>query len=329
MPSRWLCLTIVAFWLGMMGWLAGREWWQRYGLPPTMLSALDAVTAEGIVKVKWRLLGNGQIVGNATTDVKYDGRNYVLEQKADLDMDMIGNLPLFQFLGPLLANMDFKQLKIDTTTELNPFGDLSRFKLDVTIPNPTRQAALIREPNRPPQPIAKFTLESRPKPDGLLWAKLSLALSGENVPLPAPYNKDYPLPYRGRDLALGSLCPMDRMPGLRPGQTWQTPVSDPSSLIMFGMPGANNGVFTTLMDRQPAQVRVLREPEVLQWQGHDIACWIVVTDQDNLHLRIWAQQSDGLILKQSAEWGKTRIDIIRESTETSNERESPRRAASG
>src|SRR5262249_3021595 len=148
-----------------------------------------------------------------------------------------------------------------------------------------------------------FILETRLKSDGRLWGKPNLVLNDVPHELPPPLNQEYALPYRVRDVAFGSLCPLDRMPGLRPGQTWQTPVADPSSLIMFGMPGGEHGVLTTLMDRQPAQVRVLPVPEVLQWKGQDISCWVVVTDQDNLHLRIWAQQSNGLILKQSAEWG--------------------------
>lgn len=316
MPSRLLCTTIVVFWLVMMSWLMGREWWQRYGSPPTMVSALDAATSEGVVDAAWRIEGNGQNVGSARTNVRYDGRNYILHQKVDLNVDRVGKLPLFHFLGPILANLDVKRLEMESSTELNPFGDLSRFAIKVTIPSPFLEAPANSGLTKRNVPLAVFNLESRPKPDGLLWAKLSLTFSGEAVPLPAPYDHDYPLPYRGRDLAMGSLCPMDRLPGLRPGQTWQTPVSDPGSLIMFGMPGTSSSMLTTLMDRQPARVHVLNEPEIVEWKGEKVPCWVVVTEQDNLRLRVWAQQRDGLILKQSAEWGPTRIDIVRESTET-------------
>jgi hypothetical protein len=81
---------------------------------------------------------------------------------------------------------------------------------------------------------------------------------------------------------------------------------------MFGMPGGENNVVTRLLDRPPAQVEVLRSAETVEWQGESVPCWVVVTDQDKLHLRVWARVDNGLILKQSAEWGPVRIDIIRE-----------------
>ena len=104
------------------------------------------------------------------------------------------------------------------------------------------------------------------------------------------------------------------MVGLRPGQTWESPVVDPSALILFGAPTGGEGIMARLLDRQPAKVQVQNEPTELEWNGAKEVCWLVVSVQDNLHIRIWVRQQDGLVLQQEAEWGATKIVVIREST---------------
>src|SRR5262249_705979 len=153
----------VAFWLGMMGWLAGREWWVRYGSPPTMLSAMDAaISAGGVVEVKWHIFGNGQLVGTARTNTQFHSQqsSYELHQQVNLDIEKVGHLPLFQFLGPLLSNLPIGELKIEAKTETNSFGDVNRFALKVDIPNPFRTPTAKGDA---PKPIAKFILETRLK----------------------------------------------------------------------------------------------------------------------------------------------------------------------
>jgi hypothetical protein len=167
------------------------------------------------------------------------------------------------------------------------------------------------EARKPPPPLASFILEGRPRADGQLEARLTATLAGQPFDLGPPFDHPYLLPYHGKDVAVGSLCPLDRMPYLRPGQSWETPVSDPSGLFMFGLPGGGSGVLAKLMDRQPAKAHVLDAPETLDWRGEKVPCWIVVTDQDNLHVRIWVRRDNGLILKQAAQWGATQIDIVR------------------
>ncbi len=318
MPNRWLCVAILAFWGGMTSWLVYREWSQRYGSPPTMLSALDAAISQSVVDVNWRIIGNDRQIGTANTRISLEQGHHVLKQKVHLNVREVGQLPLFRLFGPVLSNLPFEHLEMSIDTGINHFGDLQSFTLRVTLPQPKfgrlreSEATGDQGPREPPPPLALFNLEGKPRADGKLEAKLTASLGGTPYTLPPPFDQPYLLPYRGKDVALGSLCPLDRMPDLRPGQSWETPVSDPAGLFMFSLPGSQDGVLAKLMDRQPAKARVLIAPELLDWQGEQFSCWVVVTDQENLHLRIWVRREDGLILKQTAEWGEVKIDIVRE-----------------
>src|SRR5438128_1095459 len=72
MPSRFVALAIVGFWLATAGWFFSREVWPslRPDRPPPYAIDLDREAAGG--PVKWDVIHKSSRVGEATTLVQAD-----------------------------------------------------------------------------------------------------------------------------------------------------------------------------------------------------------------------------------------------------------------
>jgi hypothetical protein len=271
MPGRWTSAAIVALWLIMMTWLTVREAWHRFGASPTFPDALAA--SAGDVPSSWTILENGHSLGKATTHVALKLRQgrYELRQHIHLER--------FFGLGGLFGHP--MSLRLDNRTDVNHLGELEEFTSTILIPEIDLRCHLVGHP------IA----------NGELSVQASVTSNGQEIFAP----REYRLSYGGKDLILNSLCPLDRMPLLRPGQRWEAPMVDPLESL------------TQVVERPPVKVEVLEDPQELLWGDDWVPCWVVEARQPHVQVRIWVRQKDGLVLKQTVHWEATTLEVIRDS----------------
>jgi hypothetical protein len=274
MPNRWISSGIVLFWLIMMGWLVGRETWQRYGARPKLQETLAASAAAG--PVHWTILQEEKPLGQATTEIKFSPQIGQYE--------LIQNLHLRRILGLTMGLAPELSLRVDSRTIVNLFGDLQSFFVQVRVPEVQLQC----------------TVKGTPVEGSRLVMAVTILLNNAKWK-----EEEYQLAYDGKDLLLNSLCPLDRMPAVQPGQQWETPLVDPLSSAFTLHPMAGT------IDRSPVKVKVLSEPQGLVWGGDYVSCWVVDSKRGDLHVQIWVRQSDGLVLKQTMHWGSTSLEVVR------------------
>jgi hypothetical protein len=284
MPNRWLSLAIVLFWLGMMGWLTGREIWQRFGTRPRLQETLVASAQSG--PVHWvisevvksdRPLKDGQApeerpLGTAVTEVRLEGRGGKYRLSQTVHLDRFFNTE--QTFGMPLT------LELNSKAEVNVFGRLQEMRFRASVPELQVTCDVTGKPHGPNelQVIGIFRLHG------------------------AEHRVENTVSYDGTDLILSSLCPLDRMPGLRPGQTWKTPMVDPLETLMsqsFNQPS----LLTPQISRPAVAVTVWDQPQGLLWGGKYETCLVVEVVQSGRSMKIFVRQSDGLVLQQTAELG--------------------------
>jgi hypothetical protein len=89
--------------------------------------------------------------------------------------------------------------------------------------------------------------------------------------------------------------PLNRLQGLRPGQTWTVPGLDP--LVSFPL-GSMRVV--------ELRARVLDEPAIVHWKNRDWHCWVVEYKGDGQEARTWVEREGGLVLRQETVFGGER-----------------------
>lgn len=88
------------------------------------------------------------------------------------------------------------------------------------------------------------------------------------------------LPYRTRGIVENPFAPIDRLPGLRLGQRWETRMANP---LTGGAQEATSEVTAW---------------EVVPWNGDLIKCLVVVTRVPPLSYKTWVRPDDGMVVRQ-------------------------------
>lgn len=278
MPSRWASWTIIVFWLVMMAWLTGAELYHRFGTRPRLQDTLAASAQVG--PVHWNIteilkrdrpLREGEApeerpLGTAVTEVQLDARS--------------GKYHLIQQIHLVrLFNTGFS-LNLTSRSEVNLFGRLQEIRFKAAIPEVNLHCDLIGRPQGPDK----------------LRIQAFFRIASEN------HEVEQTISYDGTDLVLSSLCPLDRMPGLKPGQTWKTPIVDPVESIL-GQSFSSGNLTTAEISRPAVTVRVWDQPQGLLWRGEYVPCLVVEAVQGGRSMKIYVRESDGLVLRQTAELG--------------------------
>ncbi|MFO0958053.1 MAG: hypothetical protein U0800_11595 [Isosphaeraceae bacterium] len=101
------------------------------------------------------------------------------------------------------------------------------------------------------------------------------------------------LPYRSRGLVENPLSPMDRLPGLKIGQRWETRMANP---LTGGAQEAKSEVVAS---------------EVIPWNNDVVRCLVVVTRVPPLSYKTWVRPDDGLVLRQEVPYPLARLMLER------------------
>ncbi|HMP01934.1 MAG TPA: hypothetical protein PKC45_05480 [Gemmatales bacterium] len=296
MPTRGVAWFIVLLFVAMVGWQLARAYLEPLQSAPRLKVALEEAVKDD--QTHWTLYHNGRRIGTSRSKVRVDqGSGYVLQQSLRLDGDLTEFLNLKVLKALFRLEHDFElTLQLETTMRVTYLGSLismdarAGIKLTADSANPEISCSVMANAD-----------------DGFLRLAGSVNVLGHKMRLP----DDYRIRYDSKNLIFGSLNPADVMPGLVPGQQWDAPVIDLSSLI--AAPSNMTSSTLDLPDRKPIRVRVKEEMQALDWHGSFVACHVVECKQRGLLIQLWVRAGDGRVLKQTARWGEsTVIEIVRD-----------------
>ena len=278
MPSRVAVAGIVAFWLATTGFVAYRDVWPRVfanGPPPVSIELADE--ARQNVPARWTLYRNGLKAGRLTTQMKY------------IDAD-----DAFQF------TYRYSELKLDqgditlTASEavsevlMSRAGDLKGQTMTAKVKVLFRGAAFVDGTIDVRGVVAGGVLTGR----GELKSNLMNAV-GDLDPVPVPGG-----------MPLNPLQPVNRLGGVRGGQSWVVHESNPLQDAVADLVRKKAAEFGVRFPEPKAKDKLIgsvgRSQQVLNWKGEDVACWVIEYRRAEPVARTWVRVTDGKVLRQEA-----------------------------
>jgi hypothetical protein len=269
MPSRLVVFAIVVFWLVSTGWLVVREVVPRFrtGEPPAFFT--DVTDEVGGTTIMWNILHKGKNVGGGDSSV---------ERRSDRTFVLSSNLRFDNF------DILFVKLKrISGHYRVDKHGNLKELSTEVRLDLPGGE---IRSQ-------VKGVVKG-----GILVPRIFI--HGEETDLglfqPQPVN------VAAHGNVLNSMHLLNKIPGLRVGQSWEVPLLDPLGGIL---PGRKTTAPTLLAEVHAAE---------LVWQKEPVACFRI--DYAELGKKAtahtWVRRSDGLVLQQEARRDELDLVLVRE-----------------
>jgi hypothetical protein len=292
MASRWSSIAVVLFWMTSMGWLVEQKILPSWvvGDPPTYRTILqDAVSTP----VGWTISLNDRPLGWAISQSSpTEQGGYELRNRVWLD-----RLP-FSVLAPTWVTSIMKvferkapEMKLDVDLNsaigIDPLGRPVDFRSVAEIGYATRSQAIV-------DPTVRISIRGVVEGNQLkLAVRTGGSFSESEVYLPA-------------NALLGdSLSPQARLPKLRVGQRWNSPIYSP---------------FRQQMEMLQA---VVERREAIRWNGENRSTLLVVmrndagsglTNGQSVRARQWVA-NDGTVLKQEVMLGTSRLSFERVATE--------------
>jgi hypothetical protein len=106
-----------------------------------------------------------------------------------------------------------------------------------------------------------------------------------------------------RGSVLNPMHPVPRISGLRPGQEWRQPLTDPRSDILRAVVARALGGQSPSFAAPPAALlaRVLPEPQMMEWNAESHLCLVIEYRGEEYTARTWVRQTDGMVLRQEAD----------------------------
>jgi hypothetical protein len=302
MPPRWLSLAIVVFWLAATGWLFVRDLWPRLrpGQPPPYEIDLADETQQvehGLPQRKpatfWIVFRNGEEILTAFTSVEHH------ERPDDAFTFQADFRPYFRPLeagpdgpAPAPASLIKKIERLRSRYRVSRQGELLAF--DMTFRVIVGLAGLDTELR------GQITGTVR---DGQLRAHVqaSGSLGGRQLE-----HDLAPVAVSRRGSVLLPLHPLNRIRGLRPGQTWDQPVVDPlgdalsaSFPLPTGQTAGDRTLRATVLPETQPLPRTPRGAHPPAWLVKETPpdCLVIEYDDEG-RSRTWVRASDGLVLCQ-------------------------------
>ena len=327
MPGRLTIAFILMFFAGMLGWQWLRNAGNSFGDGPQLKPSLELAAQDGTTN--WKMLFNQKRLGDAQTVVTKTSMGvYVLKQSVMLDGD------LETFMGPMgiAAKMvgiklnDFRGF-LNTEMELTYLGTMRKFNMSFsarTRPVLTK-ADLEKERKHAAEeartgekdesiPLLRLIISADVQQMDYLTFRGNFMLADLRFPI-----DDVKVKYRNKDTLLSSIAPTDCLAGIRLGQRWQTPVVDPTQLMMGALATSKakeltNGSFNAedLIKTKVVEVRVLDELRELEWNKQRVPCYVAQSNEKGSKMQIWVNATNYRVLKQSYESDRHQLELVRE-----------------
>ena len=288
MPPRWLSAGIVAWWLAMMGWLFGHDLWPswRPGEPPSFYIGL-VEEVEGL-KTHWDVQHwkEGEQkpanIFRGTTWVDYQREDDTFTFQARLDAK---KEPL-ELFGFNVASMRSKY-------RVNREGHLRDLRFEVNFSLQARQAPreekLWERRSDSEDSAVQLALWGEVRDDRFFaHCRANVRLATKHLEMDLP-----PVTVSHNASMLLPLHPVNRIHGLRPGQSWRQPLVDPIG-DAIGALGGRGGIHYI-------NARVL-PPQVLKGDGDpDMTCLVIEYEEEGqLVGRTWVEKGSERVQQQEA-----------------------------
>ncbi len=288
MPSRYTVLAILAFWVATTGWLFYRDVRPRLVPgegPPFVIDLADEASNRPI---RWTLLKEdhknprfrGQYLnqGYAETSVGY--------READDTFDIQCVFKLWTG-KEVRGNAD---LTVGSHYRVNRDGELREIRARVEVT------------------VGGMPIEGRlegPVRGGMFTPHVAVTLKFAHDGIKRDLE---PVPVAPRGSVLNPMQPLNRLPGLRPGQHWRMPLVDPLSDALTAASGLLPGVPKKQVEARFVDAEVLpetRRPPLLTFsqagvqprrQNYD--CHVIDYSGEDFTARTWVRADDGVVLRQ-------------------------------
>ena len=285
MPSRFLILVIVSFWLATTVWFVTREVaprWRGGDAPPYVIELADEAL-KNVTPIRWRLTWNGRDMGQIRTTLHYREADDLFELNADSDrLEVIGALKI-------------SARKLHNTLKVNHDGELRGVYTEVEMETPI----------------------------GLFRVEVTADVKGGRIvrtcKLESPFvriePKLEPVAFR-RGSVLNPLHPINRVNGLKPGQRWRIPLVDPFGDALKATAAELSGVKLSEQNSETGtqflNAEVLTQPQDLEWDQAVHQCLVIEYTGEDYKGRTWVRAADGLVLRQEAEAHGEKLVLQRE-----------------
>jgi hypothetical protein len=284
MPSRWLSLSIVAFWLATTGWLFWHELWPRWrpGEPPPFhIDLVEEVQKGTKLRTHWTVQRHGKGAKAAKKNNAFSASTWVDYRKEDETFALHAEFKKLPSGNPFYLGGLFEVKAMTSEYRVNPAGQLRELRAEVSV-------------------LPRF--QDKPAPlDVSLWGEVrdeqffthcqgSLTSTGQPVAMDLP-----PAPVSHNGSVLMPLHPVNRIHGLRPGQRWRQPLFDPFRDAFAGLPGFGGGV-------RQLNARVLPQPQLLDDSAEKpIACLVIEYESEGEIVgRTWVKEDGERVQRQEA-----------------------------
>jgi hypothetical protein len=309
MPSRYVTIAILAFWLATASWLFCRDVfpWLQAGPAPRLFKA-DFSDEVRRTEIRWLIfqdrhkagspLSTQKRIGSGFTQIKRSGdRTYSLSTQLDFSQLEIG-LP--ELAG---IKLGVKVLELTSRYVVGPKEDLREL---------ASEGSLELNLNGPPKHL-HFALEGKVRGSML---SSSLRVRGLDQVIEQPLD---PVKVSAQDSFLNPMHLLDRVPDkLHEGQTWPVRMVDPLGDAVMGFLAK---LFPLVKIVGPAlNVRIEKlfarvSSATFEWNGEHESCWVIDYYRDpskkDISARTWVRKSDQWILGQEAAHGGSRLVILR------------------
>lgn len=329
MPGRLTIAFILILFVGMSIWQWMRNFGSAVGDGPQLKPSLELAAQDGTTN--WQLLYNRSRLGDAqTTVLKSSSGVYILKQNVLLDGD------LESFMGPLSAFAKLSGIKLNdyramirTELELTYLGTMKKLTLSfVANPRPVLTAEAAQKTLK--NAVLPETVKSKDKEEQNYLLRLNLVADVQEhdhlnfrgefafATMKFPI-RDVSVKYRNKESFLSNIAPTDCMAGIRLGQRWQTPIIDPTQMMMSALATSkakelSSGAFNTdeLVKTKIAEMNVLEELKDLKWDGANVPCYLVQSNDKGTKMQIWVNATNYRVLKQSIESDRYQMEMVRE-----------------
>ena len=281
MPPRWVSVAIVVFWLGMTGWLAWREYWPRWraGDPPPFHIDLVEEVNRASPRTPWVVLEGGQQTTRAESWVQHREADDTFALCLEFKKRTVVRPPAGRLRARLASSL-YRVAREGSLRELE-----ASVEVHGAIP-------LLREPIDGTLTLAGDVRGRRFYPRCRLDSAGRILLDVNLPPVEVSYHGSVLLPQH----------PVNKITGLRPGQSWRMPVVDPIAAT-FGLSDAVRYV----------NARVLPAPQVLEWKRRPPkTCLIIEYEGEDEQASTWVEVGTDLVQRQEAAFAGHRLVLQRD-----------------
>jgi hypothetical protein len=283
MPSRTVTFAIIAFWLLTAGWFIVREGqpFYRTGEPPPYAIEFSDEALQNAPPTRWTCSLHGTKIGTISTALSNRPADDTFELQAKSP-----NLKLLDLNLPGIGPVTVSAIDYADRVRVTRDGDLRAMRTTVSL--------VIEGIGTPITARLELSAEVR---GNRLDRYVSLTAPG----LGPPPQLESTAPPHGS--VLNPMHPVPRIAGLRFGQTWRQPLTDPRTGILRAalshyLPGK-----TPMLPEAPSSLvaRVLPEPQLLEWPGESHMCFVIeYRDGEDYVARTWVRMSDAAVVRQEA-----------------------------